>query len=419
MVALLLPWLLPLPVEASGIGISPPTIEIADAYRGNEYRRTVTVFNAGQEARSFALEAKGEIEDWITFHDPDDPETAIEIISVPGRPSAEQAGTARVLVRIRLPDDVASGTYSSRLYVTSDRLSGDDGDSGHAVRLQASTALAISVSGSQILRGEVGRIEAGNTEIGLPLVIKVNFANTGNVVARPDIDVAIINAADGKVAEFSHSETEVRVDAREVIELEWDTSAAGKTGDYTAQVSVSLAGESIDTRNVPFKIFPRGGLAAQGRLVSLSFEQPPALRAMTKVVAEFENTGPVEVSARLVAEVYRDGNLVDLMESEAWLVSAGEDEVIPGYYRPNRPGEYVLKGHVAYEGRRTATQDISFTIAGGGGVPTPAVAGAGGVLALGTVYMVLRKRRNGGRSERTVRRFLDAVKSLLRRGQGP
>ena len=380
----------PAPVLAAGVGVSPTQIEIVDAFRGNEYQRTITVFNPSEHAGSLSFKATGEIADWVTFHHPDDPDTPVETIDLPAMISPTQAGSARVLARFLVPDDAANRPYTGVLYAETGPLT--DGTGEQTVSLQVPVPVTISVTGTQILLGEVERIEARNTEIGLPLIIQVTFANKGNVVARPEIDVAI-TIEDQTVGEFSYSDTEVRVDGRQVIEMEWDTAAAGKTGDYIAQVSIALGGENIRTSNVPFKIFPRGGLAAQGRMVSLSYEQPPALRTMAKIMADFENTGPVDVSARLVAEVYRDGTLVDIMESEEWLITAGEDESIPGYYRPDRPGEYVLRGHVAYGGKRTATQDLSFTIAGGsGGVPIPVLVGVG-VAAAVVAYMVLRRRK--------------------------
>ena len=386
---LLLLCLLPVPTQASGVAVSPVSIEVADAFRGNEYRRTITIGNpAINEARDMSLEAGGEIEDWVTFHDPDDPETAIDSINVPGRPGpTAPAGTARVLVRFRLPDDVATRLYSGSLYVKTVPT----GDGGAAVRVPV--PVSIEVTGTQILRGTVERVEARWTEIGLPLVIKVTFANTGNVIAQPVIDVAI--TGDGRtVAAFGYSETEVKVDDRQIIEVEWDTEGS-KAGDYTAQVAVSLAGESIDTRNVPVRILPRGGLAAQGTLVDLTYDRPPTLDTLARFDATFKNTGIVDADAKLIAEVYRDGMLIEQLESEKSQVSAGDEDVISAYFRPQQPGDYLVRGRIHYAGKSTAWKELSFAV-GGSGAANPltfAIVGGVGLLVVGTVVVAVRKSR--------------------------
>ncbi len=69
--------LIPAPLHAASIGVSPPSIEIAEAFRGTEYERTIRLFNADEQPGIFELGATGEIGSWVTFHDPPGPETTL------------------------------------------------------------------------------------------------------------------------------------------------------------------------------------------------------------------------------------------------------------------------------------------------------------------------------------------------------
>jgi hypothetical protein len=397
---LMLACLIPAPLQASGIGVSPPSMEIADALRGAEYERTIRLFNTDEQMGVFELGATGEISTWVTFHDPDDPDTPITSIAVPGRPSPDAAGTADVLVRFTTPEDAVNGTYSGVLYAETAPFAVDEGEDVQKVKLQVSVAVTISVTGAQILRGNVESITARNTEVGLPFVIKVAFANTGNVVAQPTIGVSISKEGE-TVAEFSHSDTVVKVGKKQIIDVNWDTTAMG-TGNYTALVTVSLGGDILKTANLSFQILPRGSLVGEGRLIGLGYEQPPALNTVVKLQATFENTGLVEVRARLNAEVYRDGNLIDVVESQESLVPIGETAVLNAYFRPEQPGDYLIKGLVFYEGRSTEVKELSFTLDGANsntdqaGQQTsllgPTLGGVIGVLLIGGIFIALRRR---------------------------
>ena len=314
----------------------------------------------------------------------------IESVAVPSKENTS------VLVRFSIPGDAANGTYSGSLDAETGPL-GEEG--GQGIRLRTSVAVTISVTGTQVLRGTVNRIEARDTEIGLPLCIEVSFANTGNVVAQPDISVTITRD-NQTVAQFSHGETTVEVDSQQIIEIDWDTSGS-QAGDYFAAVDVSLGGSSIATKKLPFKILPRGSLAGDGKLLSLDYEGQPATNTVTKIQATFQNTGTVETQAKFIAEVYRDGNLVDALQSEESIVAAGKQDTLTSYFKPDQPGNYSVKGHVIYGEKKTEEKEISFTVAGDGGteagqpfnLAVPAVIGVIGILIIAIIYILLRARQ--------------------------
>jgi len=278
--SLLVLCLLPAPVAAGGLGVTPPTLEIADALKGGEYQRTVRLFNTMEEVTNLSLSTSGDISQWVTFYDPGDLTTPIESIAVPSKENTS------VLVKLSIPDDTANGTYSGSLHAETGAL-GEEG--GQGIRLHTSVAVTISVTEPQ--------------------------------------------------------------------------------GD--------------------------------GKLLSLDYEGQPATNAVTKIQATFQNTGTVETQAKFIAEVYRDGNLVDALQSEESIVAAGKQDTLTSYFKPDQPGNYSVKGHVIYGEKKTEEKEISFTVAGDGGteagqpfnLAVPAVIGVIGILIIVIIYILLRARQ--------------------------
>lgn len=91
----------------------------------------------------------------------------------------------------------------------------------------------VEVVGEQILTGNVRSISAQDTEVGYPLRIKVDFENTGNVNAKPEIKTAILK--DGiEIDSFTHTKACVKPGLRSIISVEWNTT--GKELEITQRI---------------------------------------------------------------------------------------------------------------------------------------------------------------------------------------
>jgi hypothetical protein len=340
-------------VQAPGLGISPPSFTVADALRGGEYERTITVFNTADDDGDYELGATGPESGWITFYHTDDPETPITALTIKGHTKE------RVLVKIQVADDASNRDYTPTIYVKSippEATAGAGGAVAHAV-LKMPVSATIQVTGVQILKGTVESITTADTEIGYPLRIKVAFKNDGNVGANPKIAIRITK--DGThIDSFVHDASGIKPGKADTINIPWNTT---EPGDYSASVSVSLGDETLATKDVPFTILPRGAITRKGVLESLSLEGEPVVNRVIKVLAAFENTGTSDARAKFKGELYRDGELVDVLESEEKLVVAGEKPQLIAYYKITVPGEYKIEGIVCYEGKDTEVKEVSFT----------------------------------------------------------
>lgn len=393
-------WLLvlfPSHASAIGIGIGPSSLEISSALRGAEYERTFTIFNPDEAEAHATLGTDGEAGAWISLHQPDDLSRTIEGVTIPGK------GRASIVAKFRIPSDAPNGTYTVMLYAeitATSSASIESGESGAVAKVRAPAEIKIEVTGTEVISGEVGDILADEVEINYPLRLRVQFWNTGNVIAKPVIDVDVLR--DGApVAHFTSADLQVKASARDILIAAWDTEGM-QVGMYTAHVTVSLEGEVLGSKDVAFEILPVGTLSRRGSLETLSYSGNPVLEQLVKIEARFANTGEIDSTAKSICEVYCNGELVTMVESEAINVPPRGEEVLVSYLKIERKGNYVVRGQVVFDGKRTEVKEISLEVeagaeeAGGGGAgfQWPLIGGVAGlVLVLTGTVVVLR--RNG------------------------
>jgi len=394
------------PVAAIGIAVTPSHLEISDALRGGEFERNITIYNPDPEITSYTLSASGDAGLWISFFKQDDPTSPVDRVTIPGNENV------RILVKFTIPQDAANGEHKATIIVTSVPVEEASGGSGQVVSLAAPVAVTIFVTGNQILSGVVNGISADDVEVKYPLRIKVQFHNTGNVVATPLITVKIATQDGTTINNFTSSEFNVKPQKHETILLEWDTTGK-EPGDYIANISVTLGDSVIKQEQLNFAILPVGTLTRSGSLTELKFGGEPGLGVLTAIQATFVNTGKIDTKAKFVGEVYHNDILVDTLQSEELLVIIGDVELLESYFKPDQPGEYRIKGYVIYEGKKTEEKEISFTITKDGEVGysvnaalsntenseqtfdllIPALAVVGALIIAVIIFMILRSRR--------------------------
>ena len=337
------------------VGVSPPSFTISDTVKGGEYESTIMVYNTADDDGDYELSATGPGSEWITFYRAEYPETDVNKIHIKGH------SKERVLLKINVADDAPNMEYSPTIFVTTipPEATGDGGAVAQPV-LQMPVTATIRVTGTQTLKGTVKSITAADTELGYPLRIKVEFQNKGNVVAKPKIAVNITK--DGQLIDTStHDETGIKPNKIDTIDVLWAT-AGKEPGDYIASVDVSLGEDALATEDLSFTILSTSTLTREGALNSLSIDGEPLIDRLIKVLARFENTGTGDTRAKVKGEVYHNGELVGVLESDEKLIAAGETANLVSYYKITIPGEYKINGLVLYEGKETEAKDVSFTV---------------------------------------------------------
>ncbi|MFV9630837.1 MAG: hypothetical protein ACNYWM_07205 [Methanosarcinales archaeon] len=371
-------------VSAMGIGVAPSEVSIENALRGGEAETTVTIFNTGSQDDTFLLSASGDISEWVSYYNKNDPETIIETIDIPG------SDKVQVLAVFQIPADAQNENYYGSLDITTAPKNTSTEGTGQHLIVGASSKITIAVTGEQKIDGKVIGITIADTEHNNPLKVKVIFENTGNVIVNPKIDV-IIYQNENEVHRYVHQSTEVKPTLTETIIAIWNTTSSNVPDDYIANVTVSLEGRTIVSNNVPFKILPFGSLTRQGNLTEIIVEKEPVIGTPLRIGAVFKNTGMIESSAKFSGEVYRDGDFIDTIMSDELLVEINKEVMLTSYFKPESAGDYLIKGKVTYAGKETPVKEVTFIVPKDKSMP--GFGGISGVIMVITLFILRRKIR--------------------------
>ncbi len=382
--ALMVLLLSPFPALAFGIGIGPSEYKITGAMRGGEYERSIAVFNPDDNVNNFTLRTVGEAGEWIIFYKIDDANNPIKEITV------NPSGNYPVLVKIIIPPDVAAGTYNATIYAETIPGGTKGMTTGVDTKLQASMNIFIEVTGEQVMDGVVNSILVENTEQDYPVRVKTVFENTGNVKAKPNIEIAILQD-NNTITAFIHDNIKVKPTSIEPIITEWNTTARNTPGDYIASVNVSLEGRTLRSEKVSFKIMPPGTFTRQGDLTSIIIEGEPAIGTMAKVKAVFKNTGQIETPAKFSAEVYKENKMIDTLSSDELTVMKNKELTLISYLKITSPGDYLIKGKVIYSGKETPVKEYSFNLT----KSTPGFNVLYAVFVI-LIFSIISRRKSGG-----------------------
>jgi len=339
------------PVSAAGIAVGPSSQTIENALRGGSFERSLTIFNPSDMGFDVVLKTEGSAKDWIKFSAIDGSEEIQKVY-------APKKGQIPVLLRVKVPDDVANGRYTAKVVV--ETVPGEKVPGSVGMVLQATSALEITVTDVEKVSGEVTSIVVRDTEVDIPLGVEVGFKNTGNVVVTPEITAVI--SRDGTVIDtISEAKTPVRPTFTERIVVHWPNEGLA-AGTYQADVTVSLRGAVLAEEGRTFAILPLGSLTRQGELTDLGYEGALTVGKPIKITGLFKNSGSIATRARLSGEVYRGGSLVDVISGDEMTVLVFSENPLTAYYTPKEPGEYTMKTCAVFEGKTTDSKDMVFTV---------------------------------------------------------
>jgi len=371
-------------VAGVGLGVSPASFTVSDALKGGEYERTFTTYNTDNETGDFTFNAQGDGAEWLSYYLPEG-ETPISTITIEGKSSQ------KILVKINIPEEAANGNYTPKIYIKSvpKELEATSGAVAQAV-VQIPVSATINVTGTQILTGIVKDISLNDIEIDYPLRIKVEFENTGNVIAKPTITVIIRSNTDNSIlSEEVYSDTEIKPDTTDTIIIEHDTEGL-EVGEYFAEITVTLNEAVLAQENIPFKILEHGTLSRQGVLSKLDIEGDTLVNRVVKIHADFKNTGMIDSKAKFIGEIYLENNQIDIVESEELNVPVGETDTLISYLKIEESGNYIIKGKVFYEGKTTEVEELSFKVPA---VDSSSVPGFGLLLTMFVMILVISFKR--------------------------
>ena len=386
----------------AGVGISPVTIEFDDALRGASYTRDLSLTNSDPDhPAEFTVEAIGDVAGWMT--------TTLDDEVPASRFTVPPDSTLSVLVHLEVPGDAPNRTYTGGLEVLGEVV---DAEEGAGVQIGGLVEINVDVTGTENRAASVVDFQVANAEVGMEQRFTAIVQNDGNVQAIGLLALTIVR--DGvTVAELTSAGEPWVVQGGAIgpVEVVWSTTEE-RAGDYTALFDVEdVAGQSpieLGKREVPFRLEPIGTFTRSGVLADLSVVSEVGLDAPVVVEAAFTNTGEIETNAILEARLYRNDELVQVVQSLERATPRGDTVPLGVSFEIDQPGPYRIEGLVNYDGFATETKSIDIEVTDG--AVSGAVEDQGGrnvvvIAAVGVLLLVLagvltwRRRRAGGTSE--------------------
>lgn len=370
-------------VHSDGYGVVPASLVIDNLLKGSSQIRSIRVINSGDEPVTYKLAATGSIASWVAFYPNQSLVTPITTISVLDR--------KEVFVHFTIPEDIANGDYTGTLNVETLPSNISQNITGSPVTLSFPVNVKLTVTGTQILSGEIRDITTKSVEVGQPLSIAVDFTNTGNVIATPTILVNI-SREDYPITLLTYKDTSIPVEKGALIEVPWNTSNR-ESGTYDANVTVMLGDETLEQTTLTFKLLPRGTFTRKGELLNLSYTGQPVQGSTIKILALFKNTGKIETNAQFKAEVYRDGSILTVLDSdEEPTVNIQATYEFTSYLTLDQPGRYEIQAYILVDTNKTAVRTLIIDVPNPILGSLPLILGVIGIIVGGIVlYMYLQK----------------------------
>lgn len=361
--------------SGGGLGVAPPYITI-DAVRGGVYQKSIIIYNQNDYNITVLLNSTGETKSWVSFYEPDNLSKSIEQTSVKGM------SRKNIVAKIVVPKNASNKIYEGALVVSSMPSGTNLSGNYTSVSLNLPIMLYINVTGEQILNLSVLSIDVDDVEVGFPLEIRFHLKNTGNVVIIPYVRL-ILTKDNVYITSIDSISDPIQPENIHTHILSINTTGF-PAGDYIAHVNITLDNETMYRGNVSFSLLPEGTFTRSGEFIDLKLEGKIEEGNMIKIIATFRNTGEIETPAKLIGEVYRNGELIEVLESDEIIVPKYMEEELSIYYKIEENGSYLIKSYVLYGGKKTETKELRFTVGETRWLPNNPI-----LYILGTISMII------------------------------
>ncbi len=397
----------PTPATAGAVGISPLSLDYADAPRGSTLVQTLLLSNQPSEGDSgslaYTLTAKGEIADWMTFL-PLEGDKPISTLEVP------ESKEEFIRVVVAVPVQSANRTYEGSIFIEGKTIELDAKPGDVGVGTAQEVGVTVKVGGVERREASVEDFVVDEAEVGLKQRFTAKITNKGNVTVAGELDVKV--QRDGaEVASLSSKGGNFPIlpAVSDGVYVEWDTSEQ-LGGDYTAEFTVrdvsGITPVVLGTKTVPFRLEPRGTFTRSGEFASFELLDTFVQGDLVRVEAGFLNTGKIPTNAVLDSQIFYKGKQIKEVQSLPRLVRPGATGRIVVSFDAVDAGEYTIKSTFNYDGEVTDERELKFDIAPNGKSPSAkgsdggssntgllALAGVGVLGVVGGGWVIARRRR--------------------------
>jgi hypothetical protein len=339
--------------DAQSIGVAPGSIDLTEALRGGEYDENFRIINERTEEQVYRLAITGEAAPWVSVYLASNrAQPVTEVTSVP------EEGV-RLIARVAVPPEAPNRLHVAE--IAFDQVITDTEGEEQVVASGIALDVNVNVTGTQRLEARVFSEEVRDTEVDLPLRVRLGVENTGNVIGEPTVNLTIRNDGGEEVGTTFLEHEAIQIGQTTTLSTEWDSTGNGE-GDYEVDVSLLFGEDEVYAQTFPFHIYPRGYFTRQGEFESLTLEVHPNPGGTAKLVAVFNNTGEIDTLAHFQGEVYRGDDLIGPVESEELLIPPEQNTQLEVFVQTEDKGVYTVQGNIIYEGKETSTRGLEFKV---------------------------------------------------------
>jgi hypothetical protein len=341
--------------EGYGFGVGPNYIHLDSALRNTTFRQTVYIYNENSVNTTVYFSIAGEPKNWINLYEYNEECCPLESTEV------RNNSNKPIICKIDIPGNIANKLYEATIYVDfnssfSDRETGNVSN----VKLSLPIEVSLNVTGDQDYNVSIRSLYIKDSEVNLPLEIRAQYENKGNVIAQPTIEI-LITKDDAYIDRIVSRAKPIKPLNLYNHHFEWDT--VGKpAGFYNAKINIFEGNTLIQNSNLSFKLLPPGSIERNATFNGITYEGNLVKGKIIKLIASFTNTGKIDLDAQFFGEIYRDGNLIGTVTSPVSKIAKYKDHGFISYLTLDKNGEYLVKGHILYGGIPTETKELTFSV---------------------------------------------------------
>lgn len=319
--------------HASSIGVLEQSATIT-VLKGVETQTYITLINPNEKEVIVSMRSNKE---WVLNN---------EEIKIPTKKSK------KIPIRVLVPANTQNGIYESILLATVQQDKKD---------VQVTPAIGlpftIFVTGEERVELDLVSVETSNGEVGMPLTFYVQVQNKGTVLLKPVIKISI--SEKGEEIEQKEQQTILLPGETKTELLHWTPE---EEGTYTGEVTIGIPGRASIKKEITFTVQSQRYFSRSGNLESFFLNTTPEKNKPLKITGVFANNGTLPVDAKLIAEVYHEGKLEKVVESEKSIVDQTETKDLAAYFTPTENKKYTITGKVVYAGKETSKKYITVDV---------------------------------------------------------
>lgn len=344
---------------AHALGVTPSEISVSDILRNSSQTAYVTLSKENSQRSkemTYSTEVRSDYPGVLKIESE---------VSIP-------AGSISAQIPFTIdPGTLANGSYSAILVfhekgASTDSISG----AGAAVTPGVAVRVGFTVGGEEHVSYEVRDLQVSPTETDDAVPIEFTIINSGNVSWRPEYaEIVFADQADSANVVTARIEgTDIDVvspGATATVTLDIDTHLI--QGTYIATLIVYDSGAEVARiASQPFDVFPPNTLAQSGELHTVTankntFQENERIQ----IAGDFENTGDVRVSSKLVISILKNNSVVDIRTTDPIDIDVGESTQLSDTFLLERSGTYTLNVLAEYGNKKTPVQTLTITVKAG------------------------------------------------------